>query len=154
MANLWDIPDFDYQTHDELLGEMETLRAYNPYYADSLLSMANGDDQEEKQDNKLVRLAPTSLYGVDGITRRAPSLQETQDAQVAVVKINSTEANARQLTAEQKVWVVQDGVNSRDALPIDIDDRIPMGAVLVAASIAQTQTLGAPFGLVELKINT
>ncbi len=36
---------------------------------------------------KWVRLAPTGLYDVDGITRRASSLQQTQDAQMDFVKI-------------------------------------------------------------------
>ncbi len=151
MANLWEIPDFDYQNQDELLGEMETLRAYNPYYSDNLLSMSCSIEAINKEHTKWVRLAPTGLYDVDGITRRAESLQKTQDAQMGFVRINSSDAKQHQLQQDQLVWVIQEGNKIIAPLPIEIDDRLPTGAAMVAASIAQTQMLGAPYGLIELK---
>jgi anaerobic selenocysteine-containing dehydrogenase len=106
---------------------------------------------EATKESMLVRLAPTSLYHVDGITRRAHSLAQAQDADVAKVIIHSDDANRLGLQIGQKVWVIQEGNQSTTPLPIEIDERIPVGVAMVASSIKETQTLGAPFGLIELK---
>jgi hypothetical protein len=45
---------------------------------------------------------------------------------------------------------MQDGVSSA-ALPVEIDDHVPVGTAVVPASTAQTQSLGAPFGMITLK---
>lgn len=152
MANLWDIPGFNYQSSEEVLGDLKTLRASNPLFSDNLLGLPVTEFEDvSPKDKMLIRLAPTSLYHVDGMTRRSHALQQTLDAQYAKVVINANEASRLGLVLGQKVWVVQDGNQSKETLPIEIDPRIPNGAAIVAASMNETQTLGAPFGLIELK---
>lgn len=152
MANLWDIPGFNYQSSEEILGNLKALRANHPLFSDNLLSMPlSAPRKSEAKDNMFIRLAPTSLYHVDGITRRAPALAQAQDADVAKVIIHADDASRLGLQIGQQVWVIQDGNQSTTPLPIEIDSRIPQGVAMVAASIKETQTLGAPFGLIELK---
>ncbi|MBS0289336.1 MAG: NADH-quinone oxidoreductase subunit G [Proteobacteria bacterium] len=147
MANLWEIPGFDYQIIEDVLTELQTLR--KPPFSDSLLSMNCKLMLEE--NSKLVRLAPVGLYQVDGIVRRADALQQTQDAKMSMVKLNSQEAQNRGLKADQKVWVIEENAKSFMPMPIEIDDRLPTGVALVASGIQETQSLGAPFAQIELK---
>lgn len=148
MANLWEIPHFDYQTVDEVIEELK--RQPKAEVADTLLSMTMSPSKALRSEGMLVRLAPTSLYAVDSVVRRSSPLQKTHDADTAKVRLHSSQATALNLHQDQKVYVIQEG-NQSAPLPVEIDDSIPEGAALVAASIEQTQTLGAPFGMITLK---
>ncbi len=151
LANFWNIPDFDYDTLDAVFAEIEQQRT-NASLEESLLQMPKNLHIPKISDG-LIRLAPTPLYAVDGIVRRAHSLQQTTDSQqMATIRMHSMDASQQKLQAGQKVWVMQNGVRTKSPLPIEIDDRIPKGTVLVAAGLDATQTLGAPYGQVELWI--
>jgi len=149
MANLWEMTDFTYQTNDEIINELQRLQTKNEV-TDTLLSKTLPSYKAAAQaEGMLVRLAPTPLYSVDGVARRSHPLQETEDASIAV-RLHSSQAKALNLQQDQKVVVMQDGVSSA-ALPVEIDDRVPVGTAVVPASTAQTQSLGAPFGMITLK---
>ncbi len=148
MANLWDVSGFDYQTHEDILGEVLTQKANNPHFADNLLSMSCKLTPDHKA-SKLIRIAPVGLYQVDGITRRAPSLQNTKDGDVAHVKLNTQDAQKMGFADGQLVCVIQ-GKSKTPPMPIQIDDRLPEGTAIVASGIREAQSLGAPYGLIDL----
>ena len=153
MGDFWEAQGCAYTSCEAILAEIQALREStvpavvahkeNPPPAKAALL----------QGNALIRLAPTPLYAVDGITRRASALQKTQDANVAVVRIHSQEAAARGLVAGQSVWVTAARARSDHhiTLPIEINDRVPLGTALIAASLPETYLLGAPFEMIELK---
>lgn len=150
LGNLWKAPDFAYENITEVLSEIQNLPNKLNDNKDSLLSMSCSFVKGKKAAG-LIRLAPTPLYAVDGVTRRAAALQETQDAKSAVVKIHSLEAKQRGLHSGQNVWVLQKDAQSTQPLPICIDDGIPLGTAWIPAGIEETAPLGAPFSMIELK---
>lgn len=151
MANVWDVRGFGYETLGEVLEEILALRQIKPHYADNLISMPVLEQKRVTHtDKQLVRLAPVGLYDVDGITRRSLPLQETKDGQLNKVIIHPAQAQRLSLQEGSKVWVMQDGAKSTMALPLVMDEKIPVGAAWVASGIEATHTLGEPFGLIEL----
>lgn len=146
LANLWQIPQFSYETIEAVRQEITTLQSTHLQVSDRLMEMPAS--VQTTAFPSLVRLAPTPLYRVDGIVRRAPALQQTADAKVTV-KINARQAQQMGLQAEQLVWVEQQG-NRSAPMPICIDEHLPDNVVMVAAGLDQTWNLDAPFGAVQL----
>ncbi|MGD9591124.1 MAG: NADH-quinone oxidoreductase subunit NuoG [Candidatus Berkiella sp.] len=149
MANLWVITGFEYQTQEDILGELMMLKSTIPHFAENLLSMSCTLSTTQAKP-KLVRLAKIGLYHVDGITRRAHHLQETQDAKMATITLNTKEAQKHGFKAAQHVWVYNGKTKSLKPLPLTIDDKLPNGVVIVPDSLHETQSLGAPFSLIDL----
>jgi NADH-quinone oxidoreductase subunit G len=154
LANMWELRGFGYETLGEVLKEILALRQTKPHYADNLVSMPYGGERErkhfKKSDQQWIRLAPISLYSVDNIVRRASALQETHDAQWAMVKIHPEAGKRHHLSEEQKVWVVQEGERSKEPLRVVFSEDIPLHAAWVPSSLEGVEALGEPFGLIEL----
>lgn len=151
LGNLCDVRHFHYENVGEVLQEILNHPKREHYEKDSLLKMPDlTRDVKLQTASQLIRIAPTPLYAVDSVTRRARSLQETLDAKMAVVRIHSEQAKQQQLIEGQKVWVMQDGMTTLEPLPIEIDDRLPVNTALVASSLYETQSLGEPFGMIQL----
>jgi NADH-quinone oxidoreductase subunit G len=151
LGNLCDVRHFHYENVGEVLQEILNHPKKGHYEKDALLKMPNlTRDVKLQTTSQLIRIAPTPLYAVDSVTRRARSLQETLDAKMAVVRIHSEQAKQQQLIEGQKVWVMQDGMTTLEPLPIQIDDRLPVNTALVASSLYETQSLGEPFGMIQL----
>lgn len=151
LANLLETPHFEYQNIGEVLKEILVERDRMEYFHDKLQSMPLSKPLTTMlTGTQLVRIAPIPLYAADGITRRASALQETQDANQAVVKISGLQAQKFKMQAMQKVYVEQDGVRTEQALPIQIDDYLPMGVACIAAGLPETLKLGEPFGVISL----
>lgn len=151
LANIWQIRGFGYETLGEVLEEILALRQTKPHHADNLVSMPYVTSRHHRPTEKqFIRLAPISLYRVDNIVRRAQALQETRDAQWSFVKIHPEAAKRQGLTEGQKVWVVQEGRRSTLPLTVVLSEGLPLQAAWVPASTEAVQTLGEPFGLIEL----
>jgi NADH-quinone oxidoreductase subunit G len=157
MGNVWEMPGFNQESakaiSDELgirYGDMEmpVVKAG----IDVSEWMTAPRENESLPKGTLCRLAPVSLYAVDGVVRRAKSLQATKDAQLAEVRLSNKQAQALDLKEGALVWVQQGSSQSQVPLPIVIDDGVPMGAAVVAAAMMQTTSLGAPFGHITLHI--
>lgn len=150
MGNLWEVPGFTQESAQALSSELEIR--YREMAVPSIQApiSSGGIAPEPLAKNALRRLAPVSLYSVDGIVRRAKSLQETTDAQVENVRIAQDQAKALGLSEGQSVWVAQGAAQSTMALPIVIDNAVPMGVAMVAAAIAPTTSLGEPYGAITL----
>ncbi|MFI4937297.1 MAG: NADH-quinone oxidoreductase subunit NuoG [Candidatus Berkiellales bacterium] len=150
-GNLCEVPGFNYEHAGQVLEELIKLQRENVPFADKLLTVPIAEPAVKMTtSSQFIRLSPTPLYAVDGVTRRAEALQATQDAQKAIIKMHSADLRNQNLQTGQKVWIKQDSLITKDPLLIEEDDSIPVGAALVAASIKETKNLGAPFGLIEL----
>lgn len=145
LANVWDVPGFEYQTCNEVLQEMRDNHkneSSKPYAQNAPKVSASKGIQ---------RIGATMLYHVDGIVRRALALQETKDADVAQVRINTATANQLGVKAGDRV-LVSDEIGSSEPLPIKIDEFIPNNAAFVAAGIPQTLGLGSAYGHINIEL--
>jgi NADH-quinone oxidoreductase subunit G len=94
------------------------------------------------------RIAEVPIYFADPLVRRAPSLQETRDAQPPKAWMNGRLLHKLGVAAGQPVIVRQGGGAAR--LPAALDDKLPDDCVRVAAAHPSTAGLGAMFGSLEL----
>ena len=94
------------------------------------------------------RIADVPIYFADPLVRRAPSLQQTRDAQPPKAWMNGRLLHKRGVAAGQPVIVRQGGGAAR--LPAALDDKLPDDCVRVAAAHPSTAGLGAMFGSLEL----
>jgi len=92
----------------------------------------------------LKRIADVPIYFADALTRRAPSLQKTADAQAPRCWMNAALLKSLELAPGQPVLVRQGAGEAR--LEAALDDRLPDGCVRVAAAHPSTAGLGAMFG--------
>jgi NADH-quinone oxidoreductase subunit G len=95
------------------------------------------------------RIGEVPIYHVDGIVRRAGSLQLTRDAQAAVVSLPGNLVEKLGLHQGDLVRIIQQGGEA--LLPFVRDDRLPANCARVPAARPETSGLGAPFGDVELQ---
>ena len=95
------------------------------------------------------RIGEVPIYHVDGIVRRAESLQLTRDAHAAVVSLPGTLIEKLGLRQNDRVRIVQQGGEA--VLPFLRDDRLPANCARVPAGCHETSGLGALFGDIELE---
>jgi NADH-quinone oxidoreductase subunit G len=95
------------------------------------------------------RIGEVPIYHVDGIVRRAGSLQLTRDAQAAVVSLPGNLVEKLGLHQGDLVRIIQQGGEA--LLPFVRDDRLPANCARIPAARPETSGLGAPFGDVELQ---
>ena len=151
MGNLWELPGFNQESAEAISSELEQ------HYNDMMPSMIQTPIKQYAAEGSslasgaLRRLAPVPIYSVDGIVRRAKSLQQTPDAQASEVRLAQAQIDALGLASGTKVWVQQGAGRSTKPLPIVIDNDVPMGVAVVAAAIPETITLGEPYGAITLQ---
>ena len=97
----------------------------------------------------LERIGEVPIYHVDGIVRRAESLQLTRDAQAACVSLPGALIEKLGLRRDDLVRVHQHG--GQALLPFLRDDRLPANCARIPAACAETSGLGALFGEIELE---
>lgn len=145
LANVWDVSGFEYQSCNEVLQEfkanhkVENAKPYAVMQARALDSTG------------LQRIAGISLYHVDGVVRRSIALQETKDADVAYVRINSATATQLGFKAGDTVLISDSVGKTADPIPVQIDDHIPNNAAFIASGIPQTLDLGAGYTSINLE---
>lgn len=149
LGNLMHLPDFNYESIDEISQELQTLANQTQLPQENLLALSYGI-APTASNKGLVRLAFTSLYAVDGITRRAGALQETQISQSSrSVRLHPNDAKTYRLQDGQQVVVMENNQRSQP-LTLALDTKIPEGAAWVANGIPETQMLGAALGHIEI----
>ena len=89
------------------------------------------------------------IYHVDGIVRRAESLQLTRDAQAAVVSLPGGLVEKLGLRQNDRVRIFQHGGEA--VLPFLRDDRLPANCARIPAGCHETSGLGPLFGEIELE---
>jgi len=149
LGNLMHMPDFNYESIDEIAHELQNLANQSKLNQENLLAMPYPGNAPTESKG-LVRLSFTSLYAIDGITRRAASLQETHDAKMSrKVRVHPLDAKQLSLSQDQQVYVVEKKQRSMP-MSLQIDEAIPVGAVWVANGIPETQSLGASMSTIEI----
>lgn len=149
LGNLLHLPDFNYETIAEVGQELQNLANLSKLESENLLAMPYPGNAPIESKG-LVRLAFTSLYAIDGITRRAGALQETHDAKMSrKVRLNPIDAEQLKLRQDSQVIVVEKNQRSMP-MSLQIDDSIPKGAAWVASGIPETQSLGTSMSSIEI----
>ena len=100
----------------------------------------------------LQRVADVPIYFADALVRRAPSLQQTKDAQPPRAGMNAKTLAALGISAGQPVRVKQGEGSAR--LVAALDPGLPDQCVRVAAAHASTAGLGAMFGTLSIETLT
>ncbi len=143
LGNLLNLSGCDYQSSEALRDELRTLvgarwPSHARVAATVTVPTANSD---------MERIGDVPLYATDALVRHAASLQAMADSADAVVRINATEAARLSLNALAQVS--QGGAVV--ILPVVIDDRVPGGAVAIAAARQGSATLGTAYGPIDVK---
>jgi NADH-quinone oxidoreductase subunit G len=147
LGTLLQLPGFDY-------GSVEDVRA------DCIAAIG---DVASRLDNRvgtplalpdgtstgIQRIGEVPIYHVDGLVRRAESLQLTRDAQAAVVSLPGALVEKLGLRQNDYVRIVQRGGEA--VLPFLRDDRLPANCARIPAACRETGGLGASFGDIELE---
>jgi NADH-quinone oxidoreductase subunit G len=95
------------------------------------------------------RIGEVPIYRVDGLVRRAESLQLTRDAQAAVVSLPGGLVEKLGLRQNDRVRIFQHGGEA--VLPFLRDDRLPANCARIPAGCHETSGLGPLFGEIELE---
>ncbi len=146
LGNLLDLDGFSYTSSEQIRDELSALcEAVKPDNSFSPLKKA----VINCRDAGLMRIGDVPIYAQDDLVRHAAALQQTKDAEPAVIRINSSEARKLGMEDVDSATVKQNG--SQAHLPLQIDDRVPDGCVWVPAALAGTEMLGQQFGELTLE---
>ncbi len=156
LANLLDLPGFEYNSSEEILQELQLLeRALNMPSLRGREALGRGNPAftviEKNSEIKYTRIGEIPIYGGDSLVRRSYALQETQsiiEGELAAIHINSRTALELQVEPNQVVTVKQSECSLQ--LPIKTDERVPMNAVFIPGGITATRGLSELFGEIEI----
>jgi len=154
LGNLLGLPDFDYQSSEEVLTELRDHLDAHPVTQKTSAFSYPAQLPLLSMDNKhaLIRIAELPLYASDAIVRRAPALQKTSEAlNSAAVRINPEQAAILGLAEGDTVRVIQQDTSI--VLPLILDARLPARCVLIPQGLDATVGLGAaPYSFVEIEL--
>ena len=145
LANQFDLDGFEQVSSADVMQEVKTLcsdiQLDNNAVANSVADYS--------KTTGLNRLGETPIYSGDMLVRRAASLQQTDDAKVASVRINPEQAASLNLQSNDKVCVKQ---NDKTAvMTLIIDDDIAVNNIGIPAGLIETAGLGGVFDTVTLE---
>jgi NADH-quinone oxidoreductase subunit G len=150
LGNLCGLSEFDYNSSEEvraafseaILASADPLKDWD-WECPQTLELLKAQDH-----NPIIRIAPVPLYAVDGLVRRAESLQKTKDAGNASIRLNKHLMSRLGLT-ENRARVNHAGMSL--TLPFVLDDSIPDHCVFIDGGIAETIVLGGSYTSVEIQ---
>jgi len=150
LGNLLDLPGFDQDTSEqvrELIGRQGDIdgRLSNAVSGIPLAGAAPGPAIK----GALERVADVPIYFVDGLVRRAHSLQRTTDAQAPKARVAGATLERLGIAPGARVRVKQEGGEA--SLEVMRDDSVAPDCVRVAAGHPSTAGLGSMFGAVTLE---
>jgi NADH-quinone oxidoreductase subunit G len=149
LGGLLGVDGFDYETseavRDEALGKGVTD------LSGKLSNVGKGVMKASAYGNAgaLERVTDVPIYFTDAIARRSEPLQRTADANAALVSLPRALAAELGVMPGDRVQVTQ-GTGTA-TLVADIDGRLPVNAIRVAAGHPLTATLGAMFGPIAVQ---
>ncbi|MCF6282509.1 MAG: NADH-quinone oxidoreductase subunit NuoG [Candidatus Polarisedimenticolaceae bacterium] len=146
LGNLLDIDGFDQNSSDDVLEELKSHAAETAI--DNSVSTKTAGELNSSTEG-LYRIGDVPMYASDALVRRASSLQRTNSAEPAAVRLSANQAKSSDVEEEETLVVVQDG--NRAQLPLIIDPRVPDGAVWISSALPGTEKLGGQFGVVTLE---
>ncbi|MGB1109054.1 MAG: NADH-quinone oxidoreductase subunit NuoG [Gammaproteobacteria bacterium] len=145
LGNLLDIPGFDYMDVKEVRDEL--ARKCDGMESSNALEEVEGLEMPAQQG--LSRVGAVSIYGVDAITRQAPSLSQTKDAQTDTILISPATAKPLDVADGVRVNCTQNGVTV--TLRARVDDSVAASTVILNAAAENTAGLGPSYGPIELE---
>ncbi|RPJ45712.1 MAG: NADH-quinone oxidoreductase subunit G [Betaproteobacteria bacterium] len=138
LGNLLGIPGFEHDSAED--AQREALHGKSEIFNKNN-KLSNTLGVPPAAGGGLLRIAEVPIYAADALARRAPSLQQTRDAQPPVATLNRALAEQLGLQPGDLVRVVQDGGEA--VVPFAIDDRLPADCVRLATGQPETAGLGA-----------
>lgn len=156
LGNLLNFEQFHYTTSSAILRDIKpSIENYNTQNDSTVLEqniakqLANLDINA--QSSTLTLLSPMASFATDNITRRAVSLQKTNEAKEAsLIRIHPNTVEHLQLNPHRQVQLIQDGIPSEGNFSIRCDQRIPENSVFLSRGLINTSDLGVPYRSVKL----
>ncbi|MCZ6803518.1 MAG: NADH-quinone oxidoreductase subunit NuoG [Proteobacteria bacterium] len=160
LGNTFNLDGFDYQSSadvcDEVMQEIDEIIGHK--MGNNLgQNMNNNRDQWQLptaikiDSNGMQRITETPMNMIDSISRRAVSLQQTNDVSDGAIHINSVLAEKNNLANDDHAKVEQD--DNSVTLKVIIDDRVPDDCVLIQSAHPAQINLGASFGSIRIAKN-
>ncbi len=143
LGNLLDVQGFDYETSESVRDEAGVVGHLDNHIEANLLSVS------DVNSSGLQRVADVPIYTADALVRRADALQKTHLAATPCALMNRSELQRLGLNSGDAVKVTQNEVSV--SLVVQADDKLPSGAVRVAAGHPATSALGAMFGTISVE---
>jgi NADH-quinone oxidoreductase subunit G len=150
LGNLLNIAGFDFETSDDVkaqaLGDLS-------HVASRLNNAAQLGASGQSLASGLQRVSDVSIYAADALVRRAPSLQRTADGQAARVSLPAAlwaQLGLADADADGAKVRITQGQGSA-VLSARLDATLAADVVRVAAGHADTATLGALFGAIQVE---
>ncbi len=147
LGNLLDADGFGYETLEDVRSELAASIGDIASRLDNRISVAPTAPAAAPQ--ALERVGDVPIYQVDGIVRRAHSLQQTRDARVSIAGLHGSLIEKLALGPNDRVRVRQDGGEA--IVAFSRDDRLPPNCVRLPAACPDTADLGPSFGPVSLE---
>jgi NADH-quinone oxidoreductase subunit G len=153
LGNLLGVDGFDYDTaesvRDEALGKGVTDLSAKLNNLGKATIQAAAYKNTAGNAGSLERVTDVPIYFTDAIARRSEPLQRTADANIALVSLPRALAAELGVKPGDRVQVTQGSGSA--ILVADVDARLPVNAVRVAAGHPSTATLGAMFGPIAVQ---
>jgi len=148
LGNLLKLDGFDHDTSEAVLGEaMQGVDV--AVRLDNAVQVPAQSPALSTQHSGLQRVADVPIYATDAVVRRSAPLQATADAAVPQAWLHSEELKKLGVQPGAVVKVSQGQGSVK--LFAAADDKLPRGAVRVAAGHAATAALGAMFGTITVE---
>lgn len=145
LGNLLDCDGFEYvNTHEirdeikALIGESEPSNDMEWSCPESLKGDTSG----------IVSIADRSMYSIDGLVRRAESLQEVGKTYHSAIRINQNVASGAGLAEGESALAKKDNIEM--TLPVVIDNRVPDESVLMPSNLSGAVVCGSKSSEVTL----
>lgn len=144
MARAMKMNGFDYKSVNDIRDELkDKVESMTPYQAQPVTL-----EKPPIMEKGLLRMGAFPAYCVDGIVRRAKSLQEAM-RRVAAIGLNQNEADKLGFNLGDRVTAIQGG--TRVTLPIMIDNRLADGIVSIPMGFPETAGFGEVMAFIELE---
>ena len=138
LGNLFEADGFDYITSADVSSEIGWSPDLVSLEAERPAAPAPVDSGET--GSGLARIADAPLYRVDGLVRRASSLQRTGDNPPPMAQLCGEEARRIGVAEGDRVSVA--GADSEVSLEVRINEAVPTGSVYVPSAWEATAPLG------------
>ncbi|MDR1349591.1 MAG: NADH-quinone oxidoreductase subunit NuoG [Zoogloeaceae bacterium] len=151
LGNALNLPGFDYASSEEALQASGVRDQDSEGFVAGLDNDLQGMqiDLAASETAGLERVADVPIYFTDPIVRRSAPLQQTAAAAPPTARMSAATLRQLDLTAGATARVKQG--QGEAVLSVAVDDRVPDGAVRVAAGHGSTAALGEMFGPIAVE---
>ena len=145
LGNSFNVDGFDYESSTEVCDE--SIKAIGKIEGDNTdqwqLTVTAGAKKQGLQ-----RITETPMNMIDSLTRRATSLQKTNDVADGAIHINSVLAEKNKLANADDAIVEQD--KQQVTMKVIVDERVPDNCVLIQSAHPSQSELGGAFGSIKI----